>query len=134
MTADKDHSKEKKMVDIAIHDEILDVYIQGIDKILTLTNHLEIPMEHVRFVQKGTASSEEWWYGLREPGVRLPQHVMAGTFYQHGKRVFYDVRNPDRSIIIDLDDDQFDQLIVEVASPYTVITEVQEALAAFNSS
>lgn len=121
------------MVDIAIHDAVLDINIQGIDKILTLLNHMEIPLEHVQRIQKGTAANEHWWYGLREPGVRLPQHVMAGTFFQNGKRIFYDVRNPDRSVIIDLDDDQFDQLIVEVASPYAVIDDVQTALRALYS-
>lgn len=116
------------MVDVSIHDNILDIEVEGVDKVLTLRSHLEIPLDNVKRIHKETAATERWWNDFREPVFKFPSMVMAGTFYQKGKRIFCDIRNPDRSIVIDLDDEQFNELIVEVANPQAVIAQVQAAM------
>ena len=40
------------------------------------------------------------------PGTNIPGVLTAGTFYQHGKRVFWDVHNPDNTVVIELKDEQ----------------------------
>jgi hypothetical protein len=43
--------------------------------------------------------------------------ITAGTFYQEGKRVFWDVHDPEQTIVIELMDDRYDELIIEVEDP-----------------
>jgi hypothetical protein len=42
--------------------------------------------------------------------------------------VFWDVHDPDRTIVIELIDERYDELIVEVESPAAVLGQLQEAL------
>jgi hypothetical protein len=35
------------------------------------------------------------------PGTNIPGVLTAGTFYQDGKRVFWDVHNPDNTVVIE---------------------------------
>jgi hypothetical protein len=39
------------------------------------------------------------------------------TFYQDGKRVFWDVHHPEKTIVIDLHDERYNELVVEVHEP-----------------
>ena len=55
----------------------------------------------------------------------MPGVITAGTFYQHGKRVFWDVHDPERVIVIALKDERYDELIIEVADPVAVINLVE---------
>jgi hypothetical protein len=47
--------------------------------------------------------------------------ITAGTFYQDGKRVFWDVHNPDNTVVIELRDERYNQLVVEVADPNAAV-------------
>jgi hypothetical protein len=50
------------------------------------------------------------------------------TFYQDGKRVFWDVHSPDKTIVIDLHDERYNELVVEVSEPEAAIRLIQNAL------
>ena len=39
------------------------------------------------------------------------------TFYQDDKRVFCDVHHPEKTIVIDLHDERYNELVVEVDEP-----------------
>jgi hypothetical protein len=54
--------------------------------------------------------------------------ITAGQFYQHGQRVFWDIHDPARSIIIELHDDRFDELVVEVSDPQFVVEQIKTKL------
>jgi len=58
----------------------------------------------------------------------VPGVITAGTFYQDGKRVFWDVHHPERTIVIDLHDEHYNQLVIEVADPQAAINLIQTAL------
>jgi hypothetical protein len=62
------------------------------------------------------------------PGTNIPGVLTAGTFYQHGKRVFWDVHNPDNTVVIELKDERYNELIVEVADPQTTVELVKAPL------
>jgi len=62
------------------------------------------------------------------PGTNLPGVITAGTFYQDGRRVFWDVHDPEKTVAIDLHDERYSQLIVEVADPDAAIKLIQSAL------
>ncbi len=74
------------------------------------------------------AVAHGWWHGLRMPGTNIPGVLTAGTFYQHGKRVFWDVHNPDNTVVIELKDERYNELIVEVADPQAAVQSVKSAL------
>jgi hypothetical protein len=49
------------------------------------------------------------------------------TFYQDGKRVFWDVHNPEDMVVIELKDERYNELIVEVADPQGAVELVVKA-------
>jgi len=53
----------------------------------------------------------------------VPGVITAGTFYQDGKRVFWDVHHPEKTIVIDL---QHNELIVEVEDPEAAVDLIQK--------
>jgi hypothetical protein len=58
----------------------------------------------------------------------VPGVITAGTFYQDGKRLFWDVQHPEKTIAIGLHDERFNELVVEVADPDTAVKLTQTAL------
>lgn len=62
------------------------------------------------------------------PGTNIPGVLTAGTFYQHGKRVFWDVHDPENTVVIALIDERYDELIVEVAELNAAVELVKAAL------
>jgi hypothetical protein len=54
-------------------------------------------------------------YGLR--GTYVPGVITAGTFYQEGERVFWDVYDPDSTVVIQLKDERYVRLVIEVDDP-----------------
>ena len=122
------------MVEISIENGTIILEVKGADKLWALKSRLEIPCAKVRGVHADPAIAHGWWKGLRMPGTHIPGVIVAGTFYHDGKRVFWDVHNADNTIVIDLADERYDQLIVEVANPAEEIRKIQSAKAAASGS
>lgn len=116
------------MVDITVAGDKLMLDVKGIDKLWALKSTLEIPLAHVTGVRADATIARGWWHGFRMPGTHIPAVITAGTFYQDGERVFWDVHNPDKTIVIDLLDENYQQLIVEVADPEAAVRLVKAAL------
>jgi len=54
--------------------------------------------------------------------------VTAGTFVQEGDLVFWDVHDPTKAITLDLRDERYSKLIIEVADPAETISDLKNAL------
>jgi hypothetical protein len=54
--------------------------------------------------------------------------ITAGTFYQDGKRVFWDAHHPEKTIVIDHHDERYNELTVEVDDPDAAIKLIQSTL------
>ena len=119
------------MVTIHKHDENFVFEADGIDtqdlafwekflaKMWAFKKRLEIPREHVRGAQLDPSIVDSY-PGLLTPvlgGTSIPGRFAYGTFLQDGRRVFWDVRNNEKAIRIDLDHEHFDHLIIEVENP-----------------
>jgi len=117
------------MVDLSIENGTLTLHVRGADKLWAFKSSLEIPLRHIAAIRADPAIAHGWGHGLRAPGTSVPGVITAGTFYQHGGRVFWDVHNPDNTIVIELKDEQYQQLIVEVADPQAAVETVKAALA-----
>jgi hypothetical protein len=117
------------MVEISLGPGVLILDVQGWSKLWSLKSRLEIPLENIRGVRINPDVARGWWKGIRAPGTHIPGVIVAGTFYHDGKRVFWDVRDADRTIVIELLDQSYDQLIVEVADPRTAVSKIESAVA-----
>jgi len=117
------------VVDLTVENDKLVLEVQGWDKLWALKSRLETPLGNIRSVGADAAIARGWWKGFRAPGTHLPGIIIAGTFYQHGKRIFWDVKDPKKTIVIELRDDRYDELIVEVADPPAVVEKIQKAMS-----
>lgn len=116
------------MVELSIAEGKLTLSVLGADKLWALKSSLEIPLMHIAAVRADPEIARGWYHGVRLPGTNVPGVITAGTFYQDGKRVFWDVHHPERTIVIDLHDEHFNQLVIEVADPQAAINQIQSAL------
>ncbi len=113
------------MVELAVSEGTLLVNVRGADKLWALKNSLEIPLEHVASVRTDPTIAKGWWHGLRLPGTHVPGLITAGTYFTRHQKTFWDVHNPDRAIVIDLRDEPYDRLVVEVADPESAIALIE---------
>jgi len=116
------------MVELSIADGKLMLHVKGADKLWAFKSSLEIPLIHVADVRADPEVARSWWHGIRMPGTTMPGVITAGTFYQDGKRVFWDVHHPDKTIVIDLHDERYNELVVEVDDPDAAVKLIQNAL------
>ena len=116
------------MVDLSISGGNLVLNVRGADKLWAFKSSLEIPLQHVAGIRADASIAKGWWHGWRVPGTSIPGVITAGTFYQDGKRVFWDVHNPVNTVVIELRDERYNQLIVDVEEPNSVVERVQAAL------
>ena len=117
------------MVDLSINGDRLHLEVEGWHKLWALKSSLEIPLAHVRSVRVDPEPARGWWHGIKMPGTQIPGVLTAGTFYWNDGVVFYDVHDPERTIVIELDHDHYARLVVEVADPQAAASLVQAALA-----
>ena len=118
------------MTKISVVDGNLTVEVEGWDKLWSLKSHLVIHARHVVRVYGDPTIAEKWWKGLRIAGTHVPGVIAAGTFYQHGSWVFWDVHHPENALVIELHDERFEKLIVEVDDVSSTVARLQAALAA----
>jgi hypothetical protein len=115
----------------AIHltEDSLIVEIGGLDRFWALKSRLEIPLANVVNAEPAGAEAAKWWRGLRLGGTDIPGVIAAGRFYSHGQWVFWDVHDPARAIAIELRDQRYDRLVIEVEDPAGTVAKISRAQA-----
>src|SRR5581483_7413765 len=116
------------MVRLSVDGDRLHFDIEGWDKLWAFKSHLDIPLAHVVAARVDPEPARGWWHGFRLPGSEIPGVLTAGTFHQHDGAVFYDVHDPDRTIVIELDHERFARLVVEVEAPLTAVSMIESAI------
>jgi len=116
------------MVEISINDDHLHLEVQGLDKLWAFKSQLDIPLRHIRSVRHDPEAASGWWHGIKLVGTNIPGLLTAGQFYQHGQRVFWDVHDPTKSIIVELHDERLAELIVEVNDPLFAVEQIKANL------
>jgi hypothetical protein len=122
------------MVRISINGDRVLLEVQGWDKLWALKSQLEFPLDHITDVRVDPEPARGWWHGLRFPGTNIPGVLTAGSFYQHDGAVFYDVHDPERTIVLDLNHEHYQRLVIEVEDPQGEVTLLQKALAGRNTT
>jgi hypothetical protein len=115
------------MARVEVLDDRLSVQIEGMDKLWSLEGRLEIPLAHVTGAEADPKAVREW-KGWRGPGTHVPGVVTAGTFYRQGNRVFWDVRDAAKAVVIRLADERYDRLVVGVDDPAQTVAAIRGAL------
>ena len=112
-------------VHLSVKEANLFIAIKGIDIFLTCKNKLNIPLKNIISVAPYKGEYNSCFKGIRAPGINIPGIVTAGTFYQKGEKIFWDVKNSDKSIMIDLKNNSFRRIIIEVDDPEESIKNIQ---------
>jgi hypothetical protein len=116
------------MVHVEIEGDKVVFTVEGLDKLWAFRSRLEIPIAHITKVETDPNAVGRWWHGVKLVGTELPGLFAAGTFFYHGELVFWDVRDPARTIILSLAHEKYKKLIVEVADPFATLSLLQSAV------
>lgn len=116
------------MVDLSIHEGKLILHVLGADKLWALKSTLEIPVEHITAIRADPEIARGWLHGIRAPGTNIPGVITAGTFYQHGQRIFWDVHHAENTVVLSLRDERYNELIVEVENPQMAVQQISAVL------
>ena len=110
----------ENMVEITITADGVLFEVRGWDKVWSLRSQLTIPLSHIKDAHTDPEPAMGWFQGLKVAGTDVPNIFRAGTFYQHGELVFWDVHDPENTIVIELEHERYKRLIVEVEDPQGV--------------
>ena len=116
------------MTEPSISDKKLIIEMTGWDKLWAFKSRLEIPLDHVKAVRADPEIAKRS-KGIRTLGTHVPGVIIAGTFRQAGARVFWNVRHPEKAIVIELHDERYARLVIEVADPPGTIASLNHALS-----
>jgi len=103
------------------------VDVEGMDKLWALKSRLTIPLANVRGATADPGIVREG-KGIRAPGTYLPGVIVAGTFHDDGERVFWDVHDSAKAVVIQLADERYSRLIIEVADPSSTVDLIESAV------
>ncbi len=117
------------MTEVQLTEDTLIVHVVGWDRIWALKSRLEIPLSHVLGAEVDP-SSARGRRGLKLWGTYVPGVITAGTFYRPDKRerVFWNVRNPEKAIVVRLRDERYARLVIEVEDPNATVETIRQAL------
>ncbi|MFF0446689.1 hypothetical protein ACFYT4_09785 [Streptomyces sp. NPDC004609] len=114
------------MAQVSIDGDNLIVEIEGLGKLWALKSRLAIPLAHVRgaTIDPGIVREPK---GLRSPGTHFPGLIVAGTYRTDGGKVFWDVRDPAKAVVIELTDERYTRLVVQVADPRATVALIERS-------
>ena len=125
------------MAKIEITPTSLVVQIEGFDRLLALISglsggvkaRLQVPLEHVTGVDASVPEAHGFWKGWTIVALSLPGSVTVGRLFHRGEWNFWDVRNPDKAIVVHLHDEHYAQLVIGVDDPAGVAAEIARAVS-----
>ena len=118
------------MTEVELTQDALVVHVRGMDRLWALKSRLEIPLSHVVGAEVDPEVAREWRQGIRSPGTHVPGVITAGTFYQEGERVFWDVHDPEKTVVIQLRDERYARLVIEVEDPHATAAAIDRVVEA----
>jgi len=126
-----------KGAEVDIRDDSLIINLRGIDRLCALTSRLEV---HKACLSDAVAYSEvgRERKGLMRLGICIPYFFAVGTYCdEDDKRTFWNVYDPENAIVIELKnkrclelkDERYDRLVIEVEDPHATLASVQQTIA-----
>ncbi len=109
------------MVNIYRENDKIIFKVEGWDKLFAFKSSLEIPVTHIISVYADPNIQMNFLDSIKLLGTSIPQLFRAGSFYQHGEIIFWDVRNTNNVIVVELEYEHFKKLVIEVDDPAKAI-------------
>jgi hypothetical protein len=111
------------------HDRLV-IRLDRTDRLWAFRSELAVPLDHVAGVEVDPERSRVPWSGLpvRDPRSWAPGVVAAGLVRQEGEWAFWDVRDPERAVIIHLADERYTRLVIEVDDPAATAAAIHQAI------
>ena|SRR5690349_16357949 len=112
---------------VRIDGDNLVVVNEGLDKLWSFKGSLTIPLANVRgaTADPGIAADPK---GIRAPGAHVPGLITAGTFHQEGEKVFWNVKNASKAVVVELADEEYARLVLQVDDPRATVALIENAL------
>ncbi len=55
--------------------------------------------------------------------------IVPGTFRRRGQKIFWDVHNKAKEVVIELEDDSYQRLVIQVDDPHATVELIEGAVA-----
>jgi hypothetical protein len=111
------------MVSIKQEGDTVIFNVEGWHKLWALRSEIRIPRAHILGARRDPEAVHD--LGWRMPGTHIPGLVKAGTFYLFNspdhKPTFFDVQRARNVVVLDLADERYNRLVIEVADPEAVL-------------
>ncbi|MEK6646794.1 MAG: hypothetical protein AABY84_09005 [Candidatus Firestonebacteria bacterium] len=112
------------MVEILIKSDKVIISILGLHKLLACKSQIELTRKNIKSVKHlDRYLKPPFW---RIPGTYIPWVIIAGTYYGRKRKEFWDViPNSGKGIVIDLENDKYTKVVVDIENPVVTIKEIQ---------
>jgi hypothetical protein len=116
------------MVEVSIDNTLAVFTVKGLDRLWAMKGEIRVPLNHIVNMREESSPSIGWREGWKLMGTSFPNRFRAGTFYQNGGKVFWDARHGEKVLVVDLKDEGYKKLIVQVDSPLSAIRMIKDAV------
>jgi hypothetical protein len=116
------------MAEVELTTDTLVIHAQVRDRILTFRSRLEIPLTYVVGAEADPEIARAWWGGFESSGLQVPEVGTVSSLYKDGGRVFWNVHHPEKNVVIQLRDEKYTQLVIEVKEPAAMVATIQKAI------
>jgi hypothetical protein len=113
------------MVEIRIDKDNILLEVLGWHKIWALKGRLQIKKSHIKSIK--LAEKKLRPPCLRFPGAYIPGVIITGTYYGPKRKEFWDTRLKGKAIEIDLENDIYTKIVVDVSEPQKILEELNRA-------
>lgn len=116
----------ERMAEARIAHGKLWIGLRGMNKVWAMRSELVIPLESVREVRVDPLP-QALTAGLRLPGTWVPGLLVAGSYRRPGFRSFLAVRHGRAALVLELEDHEYDRVVVDVDEPELVAEQIEAA-------
>jgi hypothetical protein len=130
LDANYERSKEVREmgVTLSLVASQLNIRLKGASRFLSFKGRLAVPFAHIvaAHVMPGkVAAKSRGWF--RFPGTSFPG-ITSGSYRGKGEWQFWDVRRATEVLAIDLRDERYSRLVLQVPDPATEAQKINSAL------
>jgi hypothetical protein len=115
--------------EVALAGDKVVIRFPGASILLAFKRPLEIPLRHIIAVDRATHGPEEQWHGFLGFGRWLPGIAGAPRFHHTSGRVFWNVSDRANALVVQLQQEHYSRLVIDVADPDGTIATVRAAIA-----
>jgi hypothetical protein len=113
------------MVAVSVKGPVVVIKVLGFHKLLALKSKVEINKKNIKNVKIAEDNLRSPLIKL--PGSRIPGLIAAGTFMEKNRKEFWDHVKKNKAIAIELENEKYTKIVVDVEHPEMVIQQLNNA-------